>query len=964
MVGGQCIFAWAMTLCLIGFAVTKARALQPPAVGEVERLQQQGVWDKHLSQAKALGNDKMAPELVQRAASKVFRARLESYGLTKSEVDAVSPLPPPASRGLPTTGTPKMLTVLIAFPDQLPPANPTVANIALNTYGVGSAEAQGSFAPLESLNRYYFRASEGLLNIGGNVLPWYTMPNNRSTYTPADDRPDPAVIFTMLKAALQANDAAQDFSQYDNDGDGDIDMINIIWTGPKGAWASFWWGYKSTFLGVPGVSTTLFDGKTASDFTWEWLDFRGAGNADYNPHVLIHETGHSLGLPDYYDYVAGVGPDGGVGGLDMMDANQGNHNAFSRWMLDWISPKIVGSGTPTLETLNASGNTSLVGNKAVVVFPNAASNPFGEFFVVENRQRVGNDAVNGAITGYPYQLPSDGLMIWHVDGTLDSGGNDFIYDNSLTSHKLLRLMEADGQEDIEAGLSGDAGDYYNAGQWFNSATTPNSFAYDTTDTSVSVGDISADGNVMTAKIGFLYAATVAQPYFVPPAGNYVTPTNVTILCKTPDATIYYTTDGTVPTTNSPIYSTPISLTTDKNLKAFGVLAGFNDSPVASAMYHFYAATPILSPTGGIFDAPIAVTVTTATPGSEIRYTTNGTPPTTSSLLYTAPIPLSTDTTLNVCAMRIGFRDSLPVLASYQFVSAQTLTDNVATTGLSGAIGSRQYFKIVVPAGQAKIMFKTSGGTGDCDMYVRFGSPPLLNAWDYRPARLGNAETVTVNVPAPGTWYVMLHGYKAYSGVSLLADYSLPSGTVATPVIKPAGGTYYSPVNVSITCATSGASIRWTSDGSAPTASSPLYTGPIKISTTATVQARAFKSGLYDSLIASATYTIGTSPTTPTVITDGVAVTGLTGAAGSMLFYKITVPAGQTKLDIKTYGGTGDCDLYVRYGSSPTLKNWNYRPARIGNNETVSINAPAAGDWYIMIYGYKSYSGVSLLGDYY
>jgi len=289
---------------------------------------------------------------------------------------------------------------------------------------------------------------------------------------------------------------------------------------------------------------------------------------------------------------------------------------------------------------------------------------------------------------------------------------------------------------------------------------------------------------------------------------------------------------------------------------------------------------------------------------------------------------------------------------------------VVKTGLSGAIGSRQYFKIDVPTGQAKIMFKTSGGTGDCDMYVRFGTPPLLDAWDYRPARLGNAETVTVNVPTPGTWYVMLHGYKAYSGVSLLADYSLPSGTVATPVIKPAGGTYYSPVNVSITCGTSGASIRWTSDGSAPTASSPLYTGPIKISSTATVQARAFKSGLYDSSIASATYTIGTSPTTPTVITDGVAVTGLTGAAGSMLFYKITVPAGQTKLDIKTYGGTGDCDLYVRYGSSPTLRNWNYRPARIGNNETVSINAPAAGDWYIMIYGYKSYSGVSLLGDYY
>jgi len=953
-----------MTFCLIGFAVTKARALQPPAVGEVERLQQQGVWDKHLAHAKALGNDKMAPELVQRAASKVFRARLESYGLTKSEVDAVSPLPPLALRGLPTTGSPKMLTVLLSFKDYPAPAAPTAATIALNTYGAGSAAAL-AFAPLESLNRYYFRASEGLLNIGGNALPWYPLPNNRATYEPTAGMSDEEAIFNMLKLAMQANVATHDFSQYDNDNDGDIDVVNIIWTGPKGAWASFWWGYKSSFEDVNDATTTQFDGKTVKEFTWQWLATRGSSNTDYDPQVIIHETGHSLGVPDYYDYLPGVGPDGGVGGLDMMDANQGNFNAFSRWMLDWISPTIVGSGSPAVRTLNASGDTSLVGNKAVVVFPNASSSPFAEFFMVENRQRVGNDTVNAAIPAYPYQMPSDGLLIWHVDGTLGSGGTDFAFNNSFSSHKLLRLMEADGLEEIEQQLGGDAGDYYNTGGTFTPMTTPDSYAYDGSDTSVTVETISAIGSVMTANIGFQGVATVAKPFFNPPAGNYITPVAVTIQCVTPGATIYYTTDGTTPTTSSTVYTgVPISLATDTTLKAFATLAGYNDSPVASAKYHFYVDTPVLNPNGGIFDAPIAVTISCATLGAAIHYTTNGTIPDASSPLYTAPIPLSTDTTLNVYAIRAGFRDSLCPSAFYQFVSAQTLADNVAKTGLSGAIGSRQYFKIDVPTGQAKIMFKTSGGTGDCDMYVRFGTPPLLDAWDYRPARLGNAETVTVNVPTPGTWYVMLHGYKAYSGVSLLADYSLPSGTVATPVIKPAGGTYYSPVNVSITCGTSGASIRWTSDGSAPTASSPLYTGPIKISSTATVQARAFKSGLYDSSIASATYTIGTSPTTPTVITDGVAVTGLTGAAGSMLFYKITVPAGQTKLDIKTYGGTGDCDLYVRYGSSPTLRNWNYRPARIGNNETVSINAPAAGDWYIMIYGYKSYSGVSLLGDYY
>jgi len=938
--------------CLMGWART-ADAMQPLRPGEMDTLKQQGVWEQRLAAARKLGNDRLGDDLAVRAANKIFRARLESYGFAPSEAESIAPLPPPLMRGLPTTGTPKMLTVLLSFPDFPAPASPTVANIGLNTYGIGSAEAQANFSPLESLNRYFYRASETKLDIGGNVLPWHQMPNARATYTPVNNEPDSAVIFSMLKAALQAN-AAHDFTQYDNDGDGDIDVINIIWTGPTGAWATFWWGYKSSFVGVPEASSTFFDGKTAREFTWQWLATRGATDSDYDPRVIIHETGHSLGLPDYYDYDGSVGPDGGVGGLDMMDANRGNHNAFSRWVLDWITPTIVGAGPPALRTLNASGDISLTTDKAVVVFPNAASTPFGEFFMVENRQRVGNDAGISS-------MPSDGLVVWHVDGTLDPGGDYFIYNNSFSARKLLRLMEADGLEEIERGMDADPGDYYNAGDEFTPDSNPDSYAYDGTDTSVSITSISANAAVMTAMIGFEGVATVAKPVFTPGPGKYTGPITVSIQCLTPGATIHYTTDGSVPTASSPIYTAPIAVNSDMTIMAIGTLALFSDSPVSTAVYRFVAATPTLSPKGGLFADPVAVTISCNTPGATIRYTTDGTTPTTASPLYTAPVNLSTDTTLRARAFFGGFADSGVASGTYNFVSAAYLTDGVAKTGLAGALGSLTYYRINVPVNQAQLLVKTSNGSGDCDMYVRFGTPPLLDQFDFRPLRKGNKEAVTVNVPEAGIWYIMLHGYKAYAGLSLLADSVPPTSKVKTPVIKPSGGTYYGPVKVTMTCKTSGATIRWTSDGTPPGPYSTLYTGPITVSATSTIKAAAFKPGMLDSSIATVAYTITTPPIE--TISDGVAKTGLSGATGSMKYFKISVPAGRPQLFVKTYGGKGDCDLYVRFGSSPTLSAWDYRPLRSGNVEAATISDPAAGDWYIMLHGFKSYSKVTLLGDY-
>lgn len=101
----------------------------------------------------------------------------------------------------------------------------------------------------------------------------------------------------------------------------------------------------------------------------------------------------------------------------------------------------------------------------------------------------------------------------------------------------------------------------------------------------------------------------------------------------------------------------------------------------------------------------------------------------------------------------------------------------------------------------------------------------------------------------------------------------------------------------------------------------------------------------------------------TTLSNGQIVSSLSGATGSWAYYKIAVPASQTQLVIKIYNGTGDCDLYVKRGAIPTSSSYDYRPYLSGNNETVTVSNPASGDWFIGLYGYSAFSGMSLQATY-
>jgi PKD repeat protein len=107
-------------------------------------------------------------------------------------------------------------------------------------------------------------------------------------------------------------------------------------------------------------------------------------------------------------------------------------------------------------------------------------------------------------------------------------------------------------------------------------------------------------------------------------------------------------------------------------------------------------------------------------------------------------------------------------------------------------------------------------------------------------------------------------------------------------------------------------------------------------------------------------TVGSSPL---VLQNGVPVSGLSAATNAEVQYTMVVPSGASNLVFQSSGGTGDADLYVKYGAAPTTTTYDCRPYLSGNNETCTITAPQAGTWFVKLRAYSAFSGVTLKGSY-
>ena len=161
---------------------------------------------------------------------------------------------------------------------------------------------------------------------------------------------------------------------------------------------------------------------------------------------------------------------------------------------------------------------------------------------------------------------------------------------------------------------------------------------------------------------------VKTPKIMPAGGEVDKGTHVTITCATEGATIHYTTDGTTPTAGSPTYTDAFAINRTTTVKAIAVKAEMKDSSVATTNYVINVptvATPTFSPSAGAVDKGTHVTITCATEGATIHYTTNGDTPTSESPVYDGnPIEITAAITLKAIGIANEMLDSDVATAAY------------------------------------------------------------------------------------------------------------------------------------------------------------------------------------------------------------------------------------------------------------------------------------------------------------
>ena len=157
------------------------------------------------------------------------------------------------------------------------------------------------------------------------------------------------------------------------------------------------------------------------------------------------------------------------------------------------------------------------------------------------------------------------------------------------------------------------------------------------------------------------------PAFSPAPGSYPAGTAITLTDTAGGATIYYTSDGkTAPTVNSHVYTGPLSLTNSASIQAIAVASGYSTSYVAGATFTLIspAAIPTFSVPAGTYTSVQTVSISDATPGATIYYTTDGSAPTTNSTIYQGTITVSKSEALSAIAIANGYLTSSLATAIY------------------------------------------------------------------------------------------------------------------------------------------------------------------------------------------------------------------------------------------------------------------------------------------------------------
>jgi alpha-tubulin suppressor-like RCC1 family protein len=345
--------------------------------------------------------------------------------------------------------------------------------------------------------------------------------------------------------------------------------------------------------------------------------------------------------------------------------------------------------------------------------------------------------------------------------------------------------------------------------------------------------------IKVAEAGFNWKA--ATPTFNPSPNTYPGNQTVTIASATTGATLRYTTDGTDPTASSSLYSSVVSVTVSTVLKARAFKDGLADSNVAAGLYTLKAAIPGASPGGGTYTTPQTVTLTTATPGATIRYTTDGGNPTEASPAYAGPLAIGTSTTLKAASFKAGWTTSDLRTATYTMnfgtLPAPTFSPVPGTYLDSVAV-------TITATDGATIRYTTNGSTPTTSSTIYTGPLNLV-------------QTTTLKAKA---WRVDYTESAVSSGAYTVR--------VAAPLLSLVSGTYPPGTSVTLTMATAGASLRYTLDGSDPTENDTgIASGGSLVLGNYTLKVRSFKAGCDPSDVVSATYAVS-GPLTPGMVSAG------------------------------------------------------------------------------------------------
>ena len=373
--------------------------------------------------------------------------------------------------GCPTTGTPAVLVIPVEFKDITAQSKGyTVENIKKIFNGTGNDTIY------YSVDEYFKKSSYGKLDLDITVLDsWFRPSNNSSYYANAtyDYYGYDIAIGDQLiiDEALAYLEGIMDLSKFDSDGNNVIDAIVLVTTLEINSDEDFYWAYRywNLYTDEDGYYFE-YDAVSANDYAWipyefmyEGYDDDGYANYDpsnpLNPYTFIHEFSHVLGADDYYDTSYTEHP---LGGADMMDFMQGDHNPYTKFNYGWItSSKLITTDsevTVTLEAFGKSGDTIIIANNW-----DEKLGAYQEYFVV---MYYTGEELNSGEGGF---FARDGIVVYHINSSLyaeDYDGEtyyDVYYNNTDpsdqygTEENLIEFVKhSDGEDMIYTYVEGDS----------------------------------------------------------------------------------------------------------------------------------------------------------------------------------------------------------------------------------------------------------------------------------------------------------------------------------------------------------------------------------------------------------------------------------------------------------------------------------------------------------------------------